>query len=178
MQIEDQMSETQCASRAEWMQIMIKRLITIVNNSLPILWMVVIYTFSAQPLNQTSQLSMSLAKKMQGSTAAGNIDVDAAAINLSLLNSILRESAHFFLFFVLGLLVINAVRRIWSKQRSAYYLSAAICLIYALFDEVHQIFVRGRDSDVSDIMIDFNGAVIGIVIYWMIYKMLLKKHVN
>jgi VanZ family protein len=43
-------------------------------------------------------------------------------------------------------------------------LSLATCLIYAILDEIHQIFVPGRSCEIMDIIIDSSGSFIFIAI--------------
>jgi VanZ family protein len=44
-------------------------------------------------------------------------------------------------------------------------LSLAICIIYAVSDELHQLFVPGRGCQLKDVIIDTAGAVSGTAIY-------------
>ncbi|MGV8147186.1 MAG: VanZ family protein [Alkaliphilus sp.] len=44
-------------------------------------------------------------------------------------------------------------------------LTLLVCVLYAISDETHQIFVPGRSAQVSDILIDSVGAAVGILIY-------------
>ena len=39
-----------------------------------------------------------------------------------------------------------------------------ICLIYAVSDEFHQIFVDGRSGEIRDVCLDFGGAIIGVLL--------------
>jgi VanZ family protein len=39
------------------------------------------------------------------------------------------------------------------------------CVLYAVSDEVHQLFVPGRGAQVTDVLIDNAGAFVGIGIY-------------
>ena len=39
------------------------------------------------------------------------------------------------------------------------------CVVYAVLDEVHQIFVEGRTFELKDIMNDSLGAIVGVVLF-------------
>lgn len=76
---------------------------------------------------------------------------------------ILRKSAHFILYFILGTIVYLA-----SKS---YKVSFIVFSLYAIFDEVHQYFVPGRSCELRDVMIDISGGILALVIikilnYW------------
>ena len=66
--------------------------------------------------------------------------------------------AHFTEYFILGLLVYNMAHSYNKKT----YMSIIICIIYAISDEIHQIFVPGRSCQISDMIIDVSGALLGI----------------
>lgn len=91
---------------------------------------------------------------------------------------LMRKSAHFIAYLILGFLVSHAMKNDGStalawKRRGA---SLLLCVAYAISDEIHQIFVPGRGPLVKDILIDGAGAVIGIMLYfgvrklWMLWK--------
>src|SRR5439155_26230135 len=73
---------------------------------------------------------------------------------------LIRKSAHFSEFFVLGSLAFWASRRgRWPRWRAGWMLSAlALAVVYALVDEAHQIFVPGRTASLADSGIDSLGA--------------------
>jgi len=48
-------------------------------------------------------------------------------------------------------------------------------ILYAITDEIHQLFVPGRTSSPLDVGIDSLGIVTGIVIFLIVTKILEKK---
>ena len=79
------------------------------------------------------------------------------AKNIKLVSKIVRKLAHFMEYFILGILCVNL-----CKKRKDTYFAIIFCVLYAISDEVHQIFVHGRAFGVMDIMIDSCGAILGI----------------
>lgn len=80
---------------------------------------------------------------------------------------LMRKSAHFIAYLVLGFLVSHAMKNEAStapawKQRGA---SLLLCVAYALSDEFHQLFVPGRGPLLKDVFIDGSGAALGIMLY-------------
>ncbi|MFP5109854.1 VanZ family protein [Neobacillus sp. C211] len=53
-----------------------------------------------------------------------------------------------------------------------------ICVLFAVSDEFHQLFVAGRGAQVKDVFIDSAGAIVGIVIYGIVNRFLSKKSVK
>lgn len=76
---------------------------------------------------------------------------------------------HIFEYAVLALLLSRALKnsRFFSLSNKPMRLSLVIisCLVYALSDELHQYFVPGRISCISDLIIDGMGVVLGSTIY-------------
>lgn len=80
---------------------------------------------------------------------------------------LIRKSAHFIAYLILGYLVSHAMKNEAStatawKRRGA---SLLFCVVYAISDEFHQLFVPGRGPMLKDVLIDGSGAAIGILLY-------------
>lgn len=77
-------------------------------------------------------------------------------------------------YLVLGIFVINAFVVSGIRGYKAFFFSLIFCLLYAASDEIHQLFVQGRGAKATDVLIDSIGALIGIGIYNIIYKVYYK----
>ena len=85
-----------------------------------------------------------------------------------------RKSAHFFEYGVLAvLLAINfyLFRHSWYNQ-NIYTLF--IVLLIAVLDEFYQSFI-GRTSSVLDVMIDFSGAIFGVLVIQLMHWFSIKQ---
>jgi len=78
---------------------------------------------------------------------------------------IVRKLAHFGVYFVLGVLMMNAQSISGMRDRKAFILSIVFCVLCAVIDEAHQLFVPGRGVQVMDVLIDSAGAIAGIWLY-------------
>ena len=91
-----------------------------------------------------------------------------------------RKTAHFLEYALLGFLTacltVFLRRRLLTRIRpwQTWVIPAAFCLLYAISDEVHQIF-SGRGPRAADVFIDFAGAVFGVCVahgaLWLIKRM-------
>jgi VanZ family protein len=70
---------------------------------------------------------------------------------------ILRKIAHLSEYAILGALLLRAI------QRPAVAILAGA--LYAVTDEVHQHFVRGRHAAWYDVLIDTVGVTIGVLVW-------------
>lgn len=130
-----------------------------------ILWMAIIFNLSSQEADQSSQLSTGIAEII-----TDTIEKVVPNINLDIgkLNHIVRKNAHFAAYFILGILVLNAFRRSGSFGYKSIIAVLLICILYAVSDEVHQVFVPGRGAQVKDVVIDSAGAFTGVGVFMII----------
>lgn len=124
------------------------------------IWMAIIFYLSHQPATSSNKLSSGITEWIIGMVEGvlPNLNFDLRA-----LNHIIRKNAHFIAYFILGLLVVNAKKRI--------YLAFLICVLYAISDEFHQLFVPGRAGQIKDVFIDSAGALTGILVYSGLFKL-------
>ncbi|MDX5475278.1 MAG: VanZ family protein [Bacillaceae bacterium] len=139
-------------------------------------WMLLIFSLSAQPAAQSSQLSGGITD-----TVIETVEkvVPNITINRDTLSHLIRKNAHFFAYLILGLLVTNALyqtTKIQSKRQ--IMLAFIICVLYAISDEVHQLFVPGRSGEVRDVIIDSAGAGVGIFMYHVLKTAAFKTRRN
>lgn len=80
------------------------------------------------------------------------------------ISKIVRKCAHYSIYLVLGVLVSLALGRHMARGRWHFLASQVWCSLYAVSDEIHQIFVPGRAGRILDVMIDSAGAFCGIAI--------------
>ncbi len=87
---------------------------------------------------------------------------------------IVRKSAHLVLYAMLGICVYNTFNI--SGKLKRLLISMAICVLYAISDEIHQSFVPGRACRLSDVLIDGIGSISGIAfIKLKVLKRIFKK---
>ena len=91
------------------------------------------------------------------------------------INILLRKNAHAFEYLILALLICNAFFYNKHIGRDIIIYILFICLFYAVTDELHQLFVVGRTSSVSDVLIDFSGSLVGMGIYYFVYYVYYNK---
>lgn len=115
----------------------------------PFLWMALIFYFSSQV------------------GPASNAHSNPLADLTGLAPWIIRKSAHFVLYFILGLLVYNFFHAI---KRPSIFWSIVVCVLYAASDEIHQYFVPGRAALVSDVILDSVASIIAIIMLKYIYE--------
>ena len=119
-----------------------------------ILWMIFIFIMS-----HTSSIDSSNQSGFIVNFINNILHID----DVELLETLIRKSAHLFEYFVLGILMINCLRK--YNIKNYILISIILCFTYACTDEIHQLFIPGRDGNIKDVIIDTLGSFIGIITY-------------
>lgn len=130
-----------------------------------------IFGFSAQDAEESSRLSTEVTTVIvQDVNQHLHMGWSAAqqAIKVLIWEFYVRKLAHFSEYALLGIalaipMYAYRVRR-WKLPLSA----GLICFLYAVLDEFHQNFSYGRSPQFRDVIIDTCGAIVGILIGWLI----------
>lgn len=132
---------------------------------LVLIWMIIIFIMSSFDATESANQSNYIVNIISNVLNINNIE---------LLNLIIRKLAHYIEYLILGILVINMF--IKNNIPQSYLISIIFCIIYAISDEIHQLFVPGRACQIKDILIDSIGSITGIYLYKLISKR--KKSIN
>lgn len=128
---------------------------------LTIIWMIIVFCFSAENATVSKETSLSFMEKI--------IDFfDINITNKAEFESVLRSFAHFGLFLFGG--AVSSALFIMVFPKRQYLYCTIFGIIYSLLDEIHQIFVPGRAFEVKDIIIDFIGFFTGVAFITLIRK--------
>lgn len=101
---------------------------------------------------------------------------------------LIRKTAHFTEYAILGASLSVTVNSLWKvksvDQNTAFsdrpgtavllktgLIAFGIGAAYAVTDEIHQRFVEGRSCEVRDMMIDFGGVLLGVLIISLIKRL-------
>ena len=129
------------------------------------LWMVVIFAFSAQNAENSTNTSDGVVDRVV-EDMFGTADRDAVPDSVRLTVSfIVRKIAHFASYFILGVLCAGAFLSDKRRLLITNLYALGLCFFYAVSDEVHQLFVPGRAGRLLDVGIDTAGAMCGILIF-------------
>ena len=131
--------------------------------TLVILWMALIFYLSHQPATESNKLSRGISEKTIEIAEKATLNID---INIGKFNRILRKNAHFFAYLILGILVSNGLRSSTIIGIRGFILALMICILYAISDETHQLFITGRGGQAMDVVIDSVGSLTGIALYY------------
>lgn len=140
---------------------------------LAIIWMGVIFMFSAQVSDESKSSSNKVTSAVVNTVISikkENISEEKRQKIIEDKTFIVRKSAHFTEYFILGLILILYLQ---TKEKLApkYIILAIIfCVLYATSDEIHQLFVDGRSCKIMDILIDTCGSSLAILGFTSIYK--------
>ena len=101
---------------------------------------------------------------------------EAETFKSEVLQPIVRKTAHFTLYTLLGLFIMNFVLTYNGTTYQKGLLSFILGVIYAISDEIHQIFIEGRSCEFRDVCIDSLGILTGILL--TVFVMLLIRKIK
>ncbi len=152
--------------------------IKVISCVLTVAIMALIFFFSSQTADESSELSRGLTQKLV-EFICRLVGYSDSQFILSIVHGLIRKAAHFTLFFILGLSVANTYYRVFNTRAwSLFTYSLLFCVFYAISDELHQIFVPGRAAMVKDVIIDGTGSMCGIGIFILFYTLLCRRKKN
>lgn len=150
-----------------------------------LIWMVVIFMFSSDNGSissmQSGRVSYMVASAVDSVFRLDMSDVERLDFSHSL-SYLVRKTAHFSEYFILGLLLYAAIsvnfgsvlasmdadRRFLRKIKLRYFVPVVVVFGYAGTDELHQYFVPDRCCSFKDVLIDTAGGLTGILIIGLI----------
>ena len=130
--------------------------------ALVVIWMVLIFYLSHQPATESNKLSTNITEKI---VEVVEKVIPSNKFDIRRFNHIIRKNAHFFAYLVLGILVSNGISAGSKSGSKIVVIAILICVLYAISDEFHQLFVPGRGGQVRDVIIDSAGSIVGILLY-------------
>ena len=136
---------------------------------LTIIWMSFIFSMSNQPANISKELSQNIENLLNHTPIIGNLLSDI--LNSSNSQFIVRKSAHVILFCLLSVLCFIVIYEIKKSVKISTLVSFSITFIYAFIDEIHQLFIPGRGSQIRDVLIDSIGAIMGLIFINLIFML-------
>lgn len=143
---------------------------------LTILWMIVIFSFSTKPGNESEEQSIKAGMIVCHMFVPGFGDLsEQQQIDMAqAIDHPVRKTAHAAEYAMLAGLVLGAVTVSIIRWKNVL-IAISVSVLYAATDEFHQLFVPARSGQVKDVLIDGCGAVIGTLIIWGIYYLVHKK---
>ena len=134
--------------------------------------MMVIFVMSHQPAVVSSEISGGLIYRVLNFIMSGfdSLSDQERAEVVESLQFIFRKGAHATAYAAMGALSMGLMLTFKIEKRCLPALLAfVLSFLYAVSDEVHQLFIEGRSGQVSDVILDSGGAVFGImaVAFWV-----------
>ena len=139
-----------------------------------VLWMGFIFSMSCENAEESSNTSGQTIKVVLSTVPEFEKQPEEVKVNIiEKLQFIVRKSAHFIGYMILGILASGLILH-YKNINKKYLLAFLICVIYAISDEIHQLFVPGRAGQVRDVLIDSAGSLLGIILVMVFEKLLIK----
>lgn len=131
---------------------------------LVIIWMMLIFNFSKDNGDESTSLTNQVITTVV--TTFTDIEKNSEEMNYILDKTFIpvRKCAHFFVYFCLGLLIMNALY-ICGVSKKTLIISSIACILFSISDEIHQTFVDGRSGSINDVLLDSSASLIASYLY-------------
>lgn len=134
---------------------------------LALVWMCVIFAFSAQNNEESSVVSEGLSYRMVHSTGflfLLHLDEEQLRKIAASIETFVRKGAHMTEYAILAILLFIWIGRWEISVLHRSSIAVIVTALYACSDEFHQLFVPGRAGCIRDVMIDSAGALLGLAL--------------
>lgn len=123
--------------------------------------------------NQNAKISSSESSSMISGTvvfACKMLNMNIGSINcfVNAVHEPLREFMHSFEYLLLGFLVVTLLDK--KEFKKYIIISIMFCFAFSAFDEIHQLFVAGRNFEYFDLFMDSIGYISGILMYKYVFR--------
>ena len=133
-----------------------------------ILWMIVIFSFSSADANKstgTSDKVITTMIEIKDKITDQETPISEKEIIVKNSSFYVRKIAHITEYLILGILMFNALKQF--NILNIYY-AIILCVLYSCTDEFHQLFVPGRSGQITDVMLDSVGCLVGCLLIYLI----------
>ena len=136
----------------------------IVNLVLLALWMGLIFYMSSKNGEKSTGQSDLIINTLNtlGVNLSGNFGEFASVI--------VRKAAHVCEYMILSLLLYNVLKDYITITKKIMIYTILGVILYAMSDELHQVFVPGRAGRIQDVLIDTIGGIVGLIVVSLINK--------
>lgn len=141
---------------------------------LAIVWMCIIFAFSAQTKEESSVVSEGFSYRMVSTTGLFfhlNIDEEQLRELANSIEHFVRKGAHMTEYAILAILLFGWLGGWEMRQLCRTCTAMGLASLYACSDEFHQLFVAGRAGQISDVLVDSAGAVFGLALFLVLVKL-------
>ena len=143
-----------------------KKYVKVIVLIVAVVWCMIIFFLSHQTSVSSGSSSLEIVKYITEEVA--NVELELK--ELKSINVIFRNYMHSLVYLVLSFL-ISVVCYIY-KVNNKYIVAFAFTFLYSITDEIHQYFIPGRAFQLSDILMDLIGNILGILIFISLVKLL------
>jgi len=154
-----------------------QRLMRVLLWTATILLMLLIFGFSSETAEESDSTSAIITRPVTELLAKtqGSITAEEKNQLYTSVDRTVRKTAHFCEYALLGLLAFLLLR---SYGLRAWWLAWLLTTLYAVSDEVHQLFQNGRAGQLSDVLLDSFGAFCGVMLVRLTDYLRRNQHVS
>lgn len=145
-----------------------------------IVWMIFIFAFSSRTGNVSSEDSGRVGRFV-GETFVPTFKDWSKEKQQAFVDKVdhpIRKTAHATEYAILGMLLCGSIYEKEKQRRMKTIFPWIIGTLYAATDEFHQLFVPGRSGQITDVMLDSAGVLVGVFLIYIIWNHTVQKKIR
>ncbi|WP_317366599.1 VanZ family protein [uncultured Tyzzerella sp.] len=104
--------------------------------------------------------------------------INTIGLNFQVSGHFIRKLAHFIEFFALGIFLMLTFEAFTNRLFSIIGFPMFFSIFIPVIDEFIQIYSPGRASSVKDVLLDFSGAILGVLLVFTSFIIKNKNRLN
>lgn len=133
-----------------------------------IIWMITVFLFSGQQGAESGNTSRSFTVIIIQVFTGNKLALDDPFIEE--IQLFIRKLAHFTVYAIGGFLIMNYAYTTDKTRKYQVLYSIGFGGLYAITDEIHQLFVPERSGNIVDVGIDTLGVITGVITYLVLRR--------
>lgn len=134
-----------------------------------IIWMITVFCFSNQNGAESQDTSDTITDKVV-QTVYKSDNIEKKQEIKGVVNFIVRKLAHFTIYFIGGILIFGFLNTFSIKMKYIIILTIMFGFLYAISDEIHQLFISDRSARIMDVLIDTCGVALATISRYLVCR--------
>lgn len=133
-----------------------------------IIWMITVFCFSGQQGTESGDTSRNFTVIIIQILTGKKLELNNPFIEG--IQLFIRKLAHFTVYAIGGFLIMNYAYITKMARKNQIICSIGLGGLYAITDEIHQLYVPGRSGNIIDVGIDTLGVITGVLAYLVLRR--------
>jgi VanZ family protein len=132
--------------------------------------MLIIFKLSSAIGEQSSKFTLQITEQIAKHIVfimGKDVDNVNYLTNIAMWDNLVRKAGHVIEYALMAITINISFSFYHIRKWKSLFLCFGTCFVFACSDEIHQLFIAGRTGQLTDIIIDLVGIVLGITFFYI-----------